>query len=104
MPTFDDKAELFKKHLGNPNNPGPTLSLLKDSQRTAQFFAAFIASGDVTALQLADKIQLLAMLGVWCPADAPKLLESWISLESDADLRRALQMRLRTFTNTSRRE
>lgn len=99
MSAFDDIAEVFNKHLNDPNDPGPTLSLLRDSSRTAQFFAALIASGGVTVLKLPDKVQLLAMLGVWCPAAAPKLLEDWISLESDTDLLRALQMRLRTFTD-----
>lgn len=101
MPTLDHIAELFKTHLANPSDPQPTLSLIKKADQTVQFLDGFIGSGEVTALEPSAKVQLLAMLGVWCPAEAPKLLERWIAAESDADLLSTLQKRLRTFGHRS---
>src|SRR5438552_2663045 len=97
MPTLDYIAGLFKQHLATPSNPEPTLPLIAEAELTAQFFDAFIASGQMSALERTDQVQLLSMLGVWCPKHAPNLLKKWITAESDIELVPILKMRLNTF-------
>ena len=91
MPNHDQIAELFERHVANPSDPYPTIELINHSELTAKFFQELVGSGDVVNFSIGCKVQLIAMLGVWCTHKAKEILEMWAIVESDSEVTQILK-------------
>jgi len=89
--------QAFREHLANPEDPKASILMIRNSKATAEFLTDFIQSGMIATLKKSDKVQLLAMLGVWCPKMAPEICTAWMEFESDVEWIKILRMRISTF-------
>ena len=94
MPNDDPTAILFQRYLENSVDPKAAAAMAKQPDVTARYFDEFITSGRAAELNIKERVQLFAIIGITCRRSEADLLKKWVEVETDARIKHLLEKKL----------
>ncbi len=97
MPDDEQMSVLLDRYLENPRDPAAAVEMAKQPEVTARYLDGFISSGRLAGLDVRARVHILALIGIACRHAEQTLLEKWVKVEEDGNVKRVLYTKLRTL-------